>query len=346
MRDKPLVDWAWVVDHLDDIAARSLQHLQIALLAVAAGFVISLVLGIAVARRPRASAAIIGVSGVLYTIPSIAAFAALVPITQLSLLTALIPLTAYTLLILIRNIVAGLRGVPADVLETADAMGYSQSGRLLRIELPLAIPLIIAGLRVASVSTIGLVTIASIIGDNFGGLGVFINDGLRNFFPTAVYVGAIMSVLLAIAVDLMFVVVQRLLTPWARAGGSARTDFARPGRCRRRVGGRASRHVGGRVVSLAVRQAGQRRWLPDGGLVRRRCLAPRSQPLERPRQRPDPRVGARHALGRRAAWSRSSWLFRWASRSAIRDAATSSRSTSPIWRAPSRPTRSWSWPCP
>lgn len=217
MRDKPLVDWAWVVDHLDDIAERSLQHLQLALLAVAAGFAISMAVGIFVARRPRVAAVVIGVSGILYTIPSIAAFAALVPVTGLSTLTALIPLTAYTLLILIRNIVAGLTGVAADVLETADAMGYTPRARLLRIELPLAIPLVVAGLRVASVSTIGLVTVAAIIGDNFGGLGVFINDGLRNFFPTAVYVGAVMSVLLAVLVDAAFVLLERLLTPWSRA---------------------------------------------------------------------------------------------------------------------------------
>ena len=220
MRDRPLVDWAWVVDHLDDIATRSLQHLQLALLAVAAGFAISLVLGILIARRPRASAAVIGVSGVLYSIPSIAAFAALVPITRLTILTALIPLTAYTLLILIRNIVAGLRSVSPEVLETADALGYGRRERLLRVELPLAIPLIVAGLRIASVSTIGLVTIAAVIGDNFGGLGVFINDGLRNFFPTAVYVGAVMSVVLAIALDVIFVLIQRSLTPWTRGAPS------------------------------------------------------------------------------------------------------------------------------
>ena len=216
MRDKPLVDWAWVADHLDEIVARSLQHVGLALLAVAAGFAISLVVGIAVARRRRASAFVIGFSGVLYTIPSIAAFAALVPVTGLSLLTALIPLTAYTLLILLRNIVAGLTTISADILETAIAMGYTGRARLLRIELPLATPLIIAGLRVASVSTIGLVTIASIIGDNFGGLGVFINEGLRNFFPTAVYTGALMSVVLAVIVDLGFVFVGKRLTPWTR----------------------------------------------------------------------------------------------------------------------------------
>ncbi|MBM4407438.1 MAG: ABC transporter permease [Chloroflexi bacterium] len=216
MRDKPLLDWAWVFDHLDDIGGRSLQHLQLALLAVAAGLAISMAVGIIVARRPRVAAVVIGVSGILYTIPSIAAFAALVPITGLSTLTALIPLTAYTQLILIRNIVAGLTGVAPEVLETADAMGYTPRARLLRIELPLAIPLIVAGLRVASVSTIGLVTVAAIIGDNFGGLGVFINDGLRNFFPTAVYVGAVMSVLLAVLVDVAFVLLERVATPWSR----------------------------------------------------------------------------------------------------------------------------------
>jgi osmoprotectant transport system permease protein len=226
MRDKPLVDWAWVADHLDEIVARSIQHLGIALIAVAAGFAISLVVGVAVARRPRASATVMGFFGVLYTIPSIAAFAALVPVTGLSLLTALIPLTAYTLLILLRNIVAGIVTIPADILETADAMGYTGRARLYRIELPLATPLIIAGLRVASVSTIGLVTVAAIIGDNFGGLGVFINEGLRNFFPTAVYTGAVMSVVLAIAVDLVFVFVGNRLTPWttipdAEADGGA-----------------------------------------------------------------------------------------------------------------------------
>lgn len=216
MGNRPLIDWGWVAGHLDDIVLRSLQHLQLALLAVAAGFAISLALGILVARRPRAAAAVIGVSGILYTIPSIAAFAALVPITGLSTLTALIPLTAYTLLILVRNIVAGLTSVAPEVLETADAMGFTPRARLLRIELPLATPLIIAGLRIASVSTIGLVTVAAIIGDNFGGLGVFINDGLRNFFPTSVYVGALMSVLLAVAVDVSFVLLQRALTPWQR----------------------------------------------------------------------------------------------------------------------------------
>src|SRR5688500_16188810 len=120
MRDKPLIDWSWVFGNLDDIAARTVQHLQLALLAVAAGFAIAMVLGILTARRRRAFAAVTAFTGILYTIPSIAAFAALVPITGLSILTALIPLTAYTLLMLVRNIVAGLTSVAPDVAEAAD----------------------------------------------------------------------------------------------------------------------------------------------------------------------------------------------------------------------------------
>src|SRR5688572_22513490 len=126
MRDKPLIDWNWVIANLDDIVARTLQHLQLSLLAVAAGFLIAMVLGVLTARRRRAFAAVTAFTGILYTIPSIAAFAALVPIAGLSVLTALIPLTAYTLLVLVRNIVAGITSVAPDVLEAADAMGYTR----------------------------------------------------------------------------------------------------------------------------------------------------------------------------------------------------------------------------
>ena len=217
MNGKPLIDWAWVGQHLDDIAMRTVQHLEIALIAIVVGFVISFVLSLWAVRYRRAFAPITGVAGVLYTIPSLALFAALVPITRLSLLTAEIPLVVYTQLILIRNIVAGFDAVPSDVVETANGMGFGRTERLWRIELPLAIPLIVAGLRLASVSTIGLVTVAALLGDKFGGLGVFITDGLQTFFPTKVYVGAVLSVALALVVDLAFVILQRQLTPWSRA---------------------------------------------------------------------------------------------------------------------------------
>jgi osmoprotectant transport system permease protein len=217
MSGKPLVDWTWIADHLDDIAFRTVQHLWLAAIAVAAGFVIAFGLSLLVVRFRRLYGPVTGVSGVLYTIPSLAMFAALVPITGLSVLTAEIPLILYTLLIFIRNIVAGFDSVPRDVIEAADGMGFTRGRRLRAIELPLAVPLIVTGLRLASVSTIGLVMIVSLIGDNFGGLGLFIKEGIQTFFPTKVYVGAVLSLVLAFAADAALVAVERALTPWARA---------------------------------------------------------------------------------------------------------------------------------
>lgn len=217
MSDRPLVDWTWIAEHLDDIGFRTVQHLWLAAIAVAVGFVIAFGLSLLVVRYRRLYGLVTGISGVLYTIPSLAMFAILVPITGLSLLTAEIPLVLYTLLIFIRNIVAGFDAVPREVIEAADGMGFTRRRRLRTIELPLAVPLIITGVRLASVSTIGLVMIVSLIGDNFGGLGLFIKEGIQTFFPTKVYVGAVLSLVLAFGADAAFVVVQRLLTPWSRA---------------------------------------------------------------------------------------------------------------------------------
>lgn len=209
-----MIDFAWAADHLDDLAWRALQHLLFTGIAVGVGFAVSLGLAILALRRTRLRGAIVTASGVLYTIPSLALFAALVPVTGLSILTAEIPLTLYTLLIFLRNILAGLDGVPADVIEAADAMGYTGRARLTRVELPLALPLVIAGVRLASVSTIGLVTVSGILGDRFGGLGFFIFEGYAHVFPTEVLFGAVPSVGLALVVDVLLQRVQRRLTPW------------------------------------------------------------------------------------------------------------------------------------
>jgi osmoprotectant transport system permease protein len=209
---------AWVLDHVDELGLRTLQHFGLAALAIAVGFVLSLGLSIVAARFRATLAPILVLSGILYTIPSLALFAALVPVTGLSLLTAEVPLVLYTLLIFVRNIVAGLDLVPADVIEAADGMGYPRGGRLLHVELPLAIPLIVAGVRLASVSTIGLVTISGILGDRFGGLGFFIFEGYRRSFPTEIVAGAIPSVLLALAVDRLLVMAGARLTPWSTPG--------------------------------------------------------------------------------------------------------------------------------
>ncbi len=215
------MDTAWILDHLDELGLRTLQHFGLAALAVIVGFVLSLGLSIVAVRVRPTLAPILMLSGILYTIPSLALFAALVPVTGLSLLTAEVPLVLYTLLIFIRNIVAGLDGVPADLVEAADGMAYPRGERLLRVELPLAVPLIVAGIRLASVSTIGLVTISGIIGDRFGGLGFFIFEGYRHSFPTEIVAGAVPSVILALAVDRLLVAAGKRLTPWATARNSA-----------------------------------------------------------------------------------------------------------------------------
>ena len=153
------IDWQWMLDHLDDLAARTVQHLWLTLIAVFIGFLISFFLAILAVRRRATYGPILGVTDILYTIPSLALFAALVSITGITLFTVEIPLVMYTLVIYVRNIATGFDTVPADVLEAANGMGYTRTQRLWRVEVPLAVPLIVAGLRLATVSTIGLVTV-------------------------------------------------------------------------------------------------------------------------------------------------------------------------------------------
>ena len=227
-----MIDWAWMGDHLDELVGRTLQHLGFAVTALAIGFAISFALSLWVVRQRRAYAPVTAFAGILYTIPSLALFAALVPVTGLSVLTAIIPLVLYTLLIFVRNIVAGFDAVPVDVEEAADGMGYTRRQRLSAVELPLALPLIVAGVRVASVSTIGLVTVTGALGDRFGGLGFFIFEGYRRSFPTEILFGAVPAMLLAIAVDLALVRVQDRLTPWSNARidrGMGSLDHVTPG---------------------------------------------------------------------------------------------------------------------
>lgn len=212
---EPLIRWDWLATHVDTLWQRTLEHIVLTVLAVSIGFAISFALALLIRRRPGTYGPTTATSAVLYTIPSLALFAMLVPITGFTVLTAEIALVSYTLLILVRNIVAGLAGVPAEVREAADAMGFTNSRRLWQVELPLALPVIVAGLRIATVTTIGLVTISALIGQ--GGYGRLIEDGLRRFFPTMYLTGAVLSVVLAVLADAIFVVVERRATPWLRA---------------------------------------------------------------------------------------------------------------------------------
>jgi len=193
------------------------QHVVLVVIAVALGFAVSMGLALLAHRYRRTEQPMIAFTSFLYTIPSLAFFELLVgiPALGLSFWTAEIPLIAYTLLILFRNILAGLRNVPTEVLDSARGMGMSRRQMLLQVELPLALPAIIAGLRIATVSTVALATIAAVV-DNQG-LGVPIISGIDNYyFKTELIAAGVLAVLLAIAADSLLVGTKRLLTPWTR----------------------------------------------------------------------------------------------------------------------------------
>ena len=215
--DDPWIRWSWVRDHTDDIVERLVAHLELTGITLLIGLVLALPLGVACHRWKRVYPAVLGVAGVIYTIPSLALFALLIPFTGLSRTTSVIPLVSYTLLILVRNVVAGLQSVPEEVRESAAGMGYSPRRQLVRIELPLALPAIMAGIRITSVTTIGLVTITSLIGEE--SLGTLILDGLYRDFRTPLVVGTTCIVALSAIADVGFLTVERLLTPWARRQG-------------------------------------------------------------------------------------------------------------------------------
>jgi osmoprotectant transport system permease protein len=216
----PWVDWGWIGRHTDDMVARVVKHLIFTGIAVGIGFAISLALSLLIVRYRWTYGPITGVAGLLYTIPSLALFGLLIPITGLTVTTAEIALVSYTLLILIRNTVAGLDAVPRDVRDAALGMGFSPVQLLLRVDLPLALPVIVAGLRVATVTTVGLVTVTALIGmDN---LGSFITDGLQRLFVTPVLVGAVLSIALAVVADLALLGAERLIAPWTRVRVEAR----------------------------------------------------------------------------------------------------------------------------
>jgi osmoprotectant transport system permease protein len=212
------IDLEWVAENADHIGGLVLEHIYLTLLAVGFGMLISIGLAVAIRRWKRLYGPIIGITGTLYSIPSLALFALLVPITGLtSVLTAEIALISYTLLILTRNIVEGLNGVPDETIEAAAGLGYTPLQRLVRVEIPLALPVIVAGIRIATVTTIGLVTVTALIG--LGGLGyliVTIGINRASFGLTATFTGIVLVVALAVIADYALLALQRALTPWAR----------------------------------------------------------------------------------------------------------------------------------
>ncbi|MGP9017076.1 ABC transporter permease [Streptomyces sp. BR1] len=191
------------------------QHLQLTVVSVLLGLAIALPLAV-VARRWRwAAGPVLGVTTVLYTIPSLAMFSLLLPVYGLSATLVVAGLVLYSLTLLVRNILAGLRAVPEDTRQAARGMGYGPVRLLLAVELPLALPAAMAGLRIATVSAVSLVTVGAIVG--YGGLGNLIYSGMNTYFKAQVLTASILCVVIAIAADLVLLLAQRLLTPWTRA---------------------------------------------------------------------------------------------------------------------------------
>ncbi|MFB4296892.1 ABC transporter permease [Actinomadura sp. NTSP31] len=209
------IDWGWIGEHTDSLGDHAVIHIRLALLPVLFGLIISLPAGVACRRWRWLYAPVLTVSNVLYAIPSLALFMLFIQYTGLSASTVMIPLTLYSLSVLIPNVVDGLGSVSEPVRQAATAMGFGTIRRLVQVELPIAVPVVIAGVRVAAVSSISLVAIGQLIGQ--GGLGYDIIRGSQLQFQTQILAASVLIVLLALATDAVLVIVQRLLTPWARA---------------------------------------------------------------------------------------------------------------------------------
>ncbi|MEV6108941.1 ABC transporter permease [Streptomyces sp. NPDC051940] len=192
----------------------TVQHLWITAVSVVLGVLIAFPLALLARRYKAARAPVFGITTLLYTIPSLAMFSLLLPVFGISPSVVVTGLVLYSLTLLVRNILAGLDAVPDEVRESARGMGYGTARMLFRVELPLALPASMAGLRIATVSTIALTTVGSLI--NYGGLGNLINDGVQTRFKAQVLTASVICVLLAFAADALLLLVQRWLTPWKR----------------------------------------------------------------------------------------------------------------------------------
>lgn len=210
-------DWIcgdYLADRRQELVDATLQHLWITGAALILAVAIAFPMALLARRVPCTETMLLGVSTGLYTVPSLALFPLLVPFTGLSALTVIIGLALYSLTILVRAMLDGLRAVPDDVRESADGLGHSPTGRLLRVELPLALPVMLAGLRVAAVSTVALTTVGALV--SYGGLGNLLAQGVSTNFRAQLLAAAVLCVLIAVALDALIVLTQRALTPWTR----------------------------------------------------------------------------------------------------------------------------------
>nr|WP_062342142.1 ABC transporter permease [Herbidospora sakaeratensis] len=217
--DEPLVRWDWIARNWDNGGPTSVKvllenHIVMAFVPVIAGLLIAIPLGLACARYRWLYQPTVGIMNVVYSLPSLALFSILLSVTGLTQTTVIIPLTLFSLAVLIPAVVDGMRSVPDHVRQSAVAMGFQPMRRLTRVELPIAVPVVLAGLRVAAVSSISLVSVGALIGQ--GGLGYLFIDGWQRQFYTPIVVGIVLVVALALVADLVIIAAQRLLTPWAR----------------------------------------------------------------------------------------------------------------------------------
>jgi osmoprotectant transport system permease protein len=209
------MNWGWLDRNFDTVLEYLQEHVEIALIALVLGVLIAFPIGLIAYRWRAAYGPLLAITQVLYTVPSLALFVLLINATGLGPEPVIIGLTIYSLVILVRNMVEGLRAVPKDVIDAATAMGYRQTRRLFAVELPIALPAIVAGLRVAAVSNISLVSVGALIGT--GGLGQLFIHGFQIDNPIEIWTGIVATLLLAVVVDLLIVAGGRLLTPWTRA---------------------------------------------------------------------------------------------------------------------------------
>jgi osmoprotectant transport system permease protein len=209
------MDWSWIPQNASMLAHLVGQHVYLALLPILFGTIIAIPVGVLCARWGWLYPPVLTLTSIIYALPSLALFVVLIDYTGLTDTTVIIPLTLFSLSILVPNVVDGLRSVPEPVRQAATAMGFGPLRRLVQVELPIAVPVVIAGLRIATVSNISLVSVGQLIG--IGGLGYLFTDGEQRDFPTEIYTGIALIIILAFLLDSALLLLRRLLTPWSRA---------------------------------------------------------------------------------------------------------------------------------
>lgn len=214
----PWFSWDYVERNWSEVSEQLVIHTTLTLQAILIAFLIAFPLAVVARRIPRLAGPIMGVSGVLYTIPSFALFGLLAPFTGIGRTTVLIGLVAYALLVLVRNIVVGLQGVDRDVVDAARGLGYTPARMLFQVELPNALPSIVAGLRIATVSTVALVTVGVVVG--YGGLGQLMFRGLQSDYRAQIMTATLLCLALALVLDLLLALAGRVATPWLRRRAS------------------------------------------------------------------------------------------------------------------------------